>query len=134
MVNTTKHNGNRANEIWSRVPLCDPQYSMTCLVSSWNLNFPSPAATAADGRWWTFIVCCCCTNTTVNLTVFLLITYCDICPLIMFRTGNISTIIYYQIMITNIFQSPILRGAGIIFHKDDKNVEDVIIDFTMRSI
>lgn len=53
----TKHNGNSANETWSRVPLGEPQYRMTCLVTNWNRSFPGDATTT--GPLFVVTICCC---------------------------------------------------------------------------
>jgi len=55
----TKHNGNSANEIWSRVPLGEPQYSMTCLATNWNRSFPEDATTTGPLLFVVTILCCC---------------------------------------------------------------------------
>jgi len=53
----TKHNGNSANETWSRVPLGEPQYSMTCLAINWNRSLPADATTT--GRLFVVTLCWC---------------------------------------------------------------------------
>lgn len=53
-----KHSGNSANDTWSKVPLGDPQYNMTCLATNWNRNFPVDVTTCT-GPLFVVNTCCC---------------------------------------------------------------------------